>query len=76
MLEVIPWPDERFLDARVQAATEGNLTAQTFFGRPSQFAAINSCHRRMLAQSVEWVLHADADEYALPSVPSESLQEC
>ncbi len=75
MLEVIPWPDERFLDQKVQAATEGNLTSQTFFGRPSQFAAINSCHRRMLAQSVEWVLHVDADEYALPSVPSESLQD-
>jgi hypothetical protein len=75
MLEVIPWPDERWLDARVQAATEGNLTAQTFFGRPSQFAAINSCHRRMGASSVEWVLHADADEYALPALPSESLQD-
>ena len=75
MLEVIPWPDERFLDERVQAATEGNLTAQTFFGRPSQFAAINSCHRRMGASSVEWVLHADADEYAIPALPSESLQD-
>ena len=75
MLEVVPWPDERFLDQKVQAATEGNLTSQTFFGRPSQFAAINSCHRRMLAQSVEWVLHTDADEYALPALPSESLQD-
>ena len=29
----------------------------------------------MGASSVEWVLHADADEYALPSVPSESLRD-
>lgn len=74
-LEVVPWPDERFLDDLVKTATEGNLTAQTFFGRSSQFAALNSCHRRMRALGVEWVLHADADEYALPALASESLYD-
>ena len=67
-----PWPDERFLDERVQAATEGNLTAQTFLEAVA-VRCYNSCHRRVRTKA--WVLHADADEYALPSVPSESLRD-
>ena len=74
-LEVHPWPEDQALDRAVAAATEGHLTAQSFFGRPSQYAAMNSCHRRMRAAGAAWVLHADVDEYAVPARGDEDLAD-
>mmetsp|Transcript_12726 Transcript_12726/g.42480 ORF Transcript_12726/g.42480 Transcript_12726/m.42480 type:complete len:282 (+) Transcript_12726:88-933(+) len=41
------------------------MTAQSFFGRPSQYAAMNSCHRRMGLAGFDWVVHVDVDEYVV-----------
>ncbi len=72
-VEFVPWPDEQPLDKIVAAATGGALTAQSFFGRPSQYAAQNSCHRRLEAAGATWVLHVDTDEYAVPALQNETL---
>ncbi|KAJ8601236.1 hypothetical protein CTAYLR_003240, partial [Chrysophaeum taylorii] len=73
----VPWPtlvdDERVpgcatrdLERRVHAATNGTKTTQSFFGRPSQYAAQNACHRRLVAAGASAVLHVDVDEFVVP----------
>lgn len=76
----VPWPtliaDEvtddcatAELEARVKNATATfgiPKTTQSFFGRPSQYAAQNACHRRLVAAGVRHVLHVDVDEFVVP----------
>lgn len=76
----VPWPtliaDEvsddcatSELEARVANATATfgiPKTTQSFFGRPSQYAAQNACHRRLVAAGVRRVLHVDVDEFVVP----------
>ena len=54
------------LEKRVQNATEASKTTQSFFGRPSQYAAQNACHRRLVAAGLSRVLHVDVDEFVIP----------
>ncbi len=53
----------------VARASRGAFSMQMLYGRPSQFAAQNSCHRRLGAAGVAWVLHTDVDELVLPAQP-------
>ena len=70
--DLIPWPSHAcgkdgdgpwasFSGPTQRAA----FSAQSFFGRPSQYAAQNSCHRRLQGRA-QWIAHLDVDEFAIP----------
>lgn len=67
--EVLPGCATADLEERVTRATNGTKTTQSFFGRPSQYAAQNACHLRMVAAGARAVLHVDVDEFVLPREP-------
>mmetsp|Transcript_5915 Transcript_5915/g.18818 ORF Transcript_5915/g.18818 Transcript_5915/m.18818 type:complete len:267 (+) Transcript_5915:1-801(+) len=48
------------------------MTTQGFFGRPAQYAAQNSCHRRLVAAGLNWVTHNDVDEFIAPPYTAET----
>ena len=58
--------DPAAFERRVVAETNGTLTTQGMFGRPSQYAAQNACHRRAVAAGASWVTHVDVDEFLVP----------
>lgn len=64
--EVVPGCSTADLEERVAAATDGTKTTQSYFGRPSQYAAQNACHLRMIAAGARAVLHVDVDEFIIP----------
>ena len=60
-------------DTRATGSAVGVVfSLQKFFGRPSQYAAQNSCHRR-LAPRADRVLHVDLDEFVVPAAPFDDL---
>ncbi|KAJ8599605.1 hypothetical protein CTAYLR_004671 [Chrysophaeum taylorii] len=68
---LVPWP-WRACGARgdgpwvsVRGGQRSALSIQSFWGRPSQYAAQNACHRRL--KSVKWIAHLDVDEFAVPA---------
>lgn len=64
--EIVPGCATADLEERVTAATDGTKTTQSYFGRPSQYAAQNACHLRMIAAGARTVLHVDVDEFVIP----------
>ncbi|KAJ1445934.1 hypothetical protein M885DRAFT_280486 [Pelagophyceae sp. CCMP2097] len=63
------------LESRVATATNStvaHMTTQGFFGRPAQYAAQNSCHRRLVAAGLNWVTHNDVDEFIAPPYTAET----
>ena len=69
---LLPWPS-RACGARgdgpwvtLDAGEHDALSLQSFWGRPSQYAAQNAGHRR-LRGVVDFVAHVDVDEYLVPA---------
>mmetsp|Transcript_7273 Transcript_7273/g.10857 ORF Transcript_7273/g.10857 Transcript_7273/m.10857 type:complete len:584 (-) Transcript_7273:372-2123(-) len=78
MATLIPWPlpacgtrgDGPWV--KLKGSQRTALSVQDFFGRPAQYAAQNSCHRRLFG-IVDYVLHIDIDEYAIPGIDHKNL---
>ena len=68
---LVPWPKPACGArhdgpwASLQGTQRLAFSAQSFFGRPTQYAAQNACHRR-LRFTAKWVTHLDVDEFAFP----------
>ena len=74
-ITVVPWPsldddrdgcDPSSVEARILRESNATSTTQSLFGRPAQYAAQNTCHRRLVAAGAQWVTHNDVDEFLVP----------
>ena len=74
-ITVVPWPsldddhdqcDPGQVEARILRESNATSTTQSLFGRPAQYAAQNTCHRRLVAAGAQWVTHNDVDEFLVP----------
>jgi hypothetical protein len=72
---VVPWPawaddadqcSPALVEERITHQSNGSHTTQSLFGRPSQYAAQNACHRRLVSAGADWVTHNDVDEFLVP----------
>ncbi len=74
-ITVVPWPsleddqdqcDPGRVEASIIKESNATCTTQSLFGRPAQYAAQNTCHRRLVAAGADWVTHNDVDEFLVP----------
>ena len=74
-ITVVPWPsleddrdecDPGRVEASIIKESNATSTTQSLFGRPAQYAAQNTCHRRLVAAGADWVTHMDVDEFLVP----------
>ena len=54
------------MEASIIKESNATCTTQSLFGRPAQYAAQNTCHRRLVAAGADWVTHNDVDEFLVP----------
>ena len=77
-ITVVPWPsleDDRDecspqrVEASIIKESNATSTTQSLFGRPAQYAAQNTCHRRLVAAGADWVAYGCGRVSGAAAVP-------